>query len=90
VPGPAIGSITVTPKKLTATGTGFVAPVTVLVNGVSFQAAAKLKAGNTRAQVKGRLTNGQSIAEAIPSGVNVMITFRNGNGGETTLPFRRP
>ena len=81
--------ITVT-STIVAVGSGFVKPVRVFIDGVGFpdDEPAKVKGGGTRVIQKGKLTDGRSIAEAVPPGRVVTIKFRNANGGETEVSFR--
>ena len=86
---PEVIAITVT-STIVAVGSGFDKPVHVFIDGVGFpdDDPARVKAGGTRVVQKGKLTDGRSIAEAIPPGRVVKIKFRNANGGETEVSFR--
>jgi hypothetical protein len=87
---PDVQSITVS-SNLVAVGSGFVKPVQVFIDGVGFPVdePARVKGGGTRVIQEGRLTDGKSIEEAIPPGTLVHITFLNGNGAKTVVPFKR-
>ncbi len=91
-PGPGVTAASIkvsnTMIKATATMVPF-SGTTVMVNGVAFAAAPKLKSNNTILIQKGKLANGMSIKQAIPKGTPVKITFRNSNGGVTDVMFTR-
>jgi hypothetical protein len=88
--GPELIEISVT-SNLVAVGSGFVKPVRVFIDGVGFpdDQSARVKGGGTRVIQKGKLTDGRSIAEAVPPGRVVKIRFLNGNGAETVVQFRK-
>lgn len=86
-PGPRIQEITVLPDSITAIGAGLTSTVQVLVDEVAFETPAIVEAGRKVLQ-RGKLVNGQSIAEAIPPRKTVRITFRNSDGGVFTATFR--
>lgn len=86
-PGPRIQEITVLPDSITAIGAGLTSTVQVLVDEVAFDTPAIVEAGRKVVQ-RGKLVNGQSIAEAIPPRKTVRITFRNSDGGVFTATFR--
>ena len=86
-PSPRIQEITVLPDSITAIGAGLTSTVQVLVDGVAFETPAVVEAGRKVVQ-RGKLVNGQSIAEAIPPRKTVRITFRNSDGGVFTATFR--
>lgn len=92
-PGPAVTAATIkvsnTMIKATATAALPFSGTTVMVNGVAFATAPKLKSNNTILIQKGKLANGMSIKQAIPKGTPVKITFRNSNGGVTDVTFTR-
>lgn len=98
--GPELIEITVT-SNLVAVGSGFIKPVQVSIldkdsqgntRELRFSEQAKLKRG-TRVVQSGRviLPDGTSISleEAVPPGKLVQIRFRNGNGAETVVPFKK-
>lgn len=85
--GPSIISIAVG-DAITARGAGFSKDLAVFIDSVRFKDAARVK-GSTRVIQKGRLTDGRSIAEAVPPGRVVKMKFRNSNGGETEVSFRK-
>jgi hypothetical protein len=82
-----VRSISVT-STIVATGSGFIDKVKLAIDDVEFSEYAKLKRG-TRVKQRGKLTNGKSIEEAVPSGKVVQIKFINGDGTQTVVPFRR-
>ena len=92
-PGPSIAAagIKVSNTQIKATINGPVAflGTTVLVNGVAFTAAPKLKNNNMVLVQKGKLANGMSIKQVIPKGTPVTFTFTNNTGGVTTVMFTR-
>jgi len=85
--GPSITSIEVG-ETINARGAGFSKNLAVFIDSVGFKEGAKVK-GGTRVIQKGKLTDGRSIAEAVPPGKVVKMKFRNSNGGETEVSFRR-
>lgn len=86
---PEVIAITVT-STIVAIGSGFDEQVRVFIDGIGFpdDQPARVKGGGTRVIQKGKLTDGRSIAEAVPPGRVVKIKFRNANGGETEVSFR--
>ncbi|HEY3135085.1 MAG TPA: FG-GAP-like repeat-containing protein [Blastocatellia bacterium] len=98
--GPELISITVT-SNIVAVGSDFIKPVVVSIldqdnqgntRELKFSEQAKLKRG-TKVVQNGSviLPNGTSISleEAVPPGKLVQIRFRNGNGAETVVPFKK-
>jgi uncharacterized repeat protein (TIGR01451 family) len=85
--GPSITSIEVG-ETINARGAGFSKNLAIFIDSVGFKEGAKVK-GGTRVIQKGKLTDGRSIAEAVPPGKVVKMKFRNSNGGETEVSFRR-
>ena len=98
--GPELIEISVT-SNLVAIGSGFVKPVAVSIldqdsqgnaRELKFSAPAKVKRGAKVVQ-NGNviLPDGKSITleEAVPPGKLVQIRFRNGNGAETVVPFKK-
>ncbi len=88
VPAAVLSSVKVKSTKITADGAGFSATVQVFVDGVPFAAASKLKKGGTRVIQKGALITGESLGSYLGRNPNVLITFRNENGG--VAPYRYP
>jgi hypothetical protein len=86
---PEVIEISVT-SNIVAVGSGFVKPVHVFIDGVGFpdDEPARVKGGGTLVVQKGKLTDGRSIAEAVPPGRVVKIKFRNPDGGEIEVSFR--
>lgn len=80
--GPTITSVKVKRNgsgKITLKGSGFTGNVQILINGVGFASAPKVKA--TKVNQKGPLANGQTVGQACPSGCS--LTIINGDGGCT-------
>lgn len=92
-PGPSIAAtgIKVNNTQIKATISGPVAflGTTLLVNGIAFTGAPKLKNNNMVLVQKGKLANGMSIKQAIPKGTPVTLTFTNNTGGVTTVMFTK-
>ncbi len=86
--GPIIRSIEAS-SKLKVIGTGFMQGVEVFFDGIGFVKPAKVKKNNTKAVQKGALTDGRRIADALAPGTEVLISFRNGNGGISSIRFIR-
>ncbi|MCI0488769.1 MAG: DUF11 domain-containing protein, partial [Blastocatellia bacterium] len=86
--GPTIDEVTLT-GKLKATGSGFARGLEVFIDGVGFEKQAKVKKNNTLVKQKGKLTDGRTLAEAVTSGQAVLISFRNPDGGISSLIFLR-
>jgi len=77
-------------SRIVAVGSNFmIGGVQVFIDGVGFSQQAKVRGGGSRVIQKGKLTDGRSIAEAVPPGKVVKMKFRNSNGGETEVSFRR-
>jgi hypothetical protein len=97
-PGPFLQEIAVLPNQnaLMATGFGFVEPMQVLINDLTFQQRPQVVGGRwliqtgplERKEPDGRISL-VSLAEAAPVGKQVSITFRGGDGGETVTLFVR-
>jgi hypothetical protein len=87
-PGAAVTFVSVTTKKVTAKGTGFAGPVQVFIDGIPFATAAKVK-GTTKVTQKGNLLTGQSLGAFARQGQSVSVTFRNADGGTTTVTATR-
>lgn len=89
--GPTISAITVQ-SELIAEGFGFKEPVEVFIDEMPFSEPAKLKRGRKLVQRGGVIQpDGQikPIGQAIPPGKLVKIKFRNRDGGETEVSFRK-
>jgi len=98
--GPELIEISLT-SNLIAVGSGFIKPVSISIldqdnqgnaRELTFSEPAKVKRG-TKVVQNGNviLPDGKSISleEAVPPGKLVQIRFRNGNGTETVVPFKR-
>lgn len=62
---------------------------TVLINGVAFADAPKIKRQGKLLIQTGRLVSGITLNNAIPKGQPVTITFLNSTGGATVVTFTR-
>jgi FG-GAP-like repeat len=85
--GPRVLSVTVL-STITVVGSGFSKEVAVFIDGIGFNNPAVVR-HDRRVVQKGKLTNGQSIEQAVPAGKTVKIKLRNSDGGETEVAFRR-
>jgi uncharacterized repeat protein (TIGR01451 family) len=75
-------------KKIKAIGRNFTSEVEVFIDGVGFAAPARVKNGQ-RVTQGGTLSDGRTIAQAIPAGREVLLTFRNSDGGISTVKFTK-
>src|SRR5262249_32461531 len=84
-----IQSVTLTPKKLVAAGAGFTTKVRVLVDGIRFKAAARVR-NRTKVIQAGALEDGQTGAAylAAPGGT-ALLTIENANGAPATFRLTR-
>jgi hypothetical protein len=89
IPGPAVTAFKHNAQKVQGDGTGWVFPVTILLDNVGFvdPTTTKNKPTFTRVIQKGRLANGQKIKKYLTPGRMVLLTFRNANGATTAIPF---
>lgn len=74
-------------SKITATGSGFTGTVEVLLDGIPFAGAAKVKKGQTKVVQKGSLAIGQTIEEYTATGGDFLIIFRNDDGTATVYAY---
>ena len=96
IPGPVVTKISYTTDangkpQLVIKGSGFAPAVYVTVDGVAFDKAASVKNGKKITQ-RGRLSNGQSLSQAIPAGQEVQIVVGNASeygGYGIAIPFTR-
>lgn len=77
-------SVKVKPSKIVAKGTGFSTGVVVFIDGIPFLSAAALKANGGKVVQKGALLTGQTIQQYLQMHPQVVISFRNSNGGIAT------
>lgn len=91
---PVIDSISVKNAKLVVKGSRFTTSVLVIVDGIPFVAAAKVKKQNTKLVQKGALLTGQTLAEYVANAprradgsIRVLIGFRNASGGVATVEY---
>jgi hypothetical protein len=85
---PVLTSITIQKSKLTAVGSGFVAPVQVTVDGLTFSAAAAVKKNDTKVVQKGKLSNGQNISKYLANRPVALLCFRNNTGATTCIELK--
>lgn len=88
--GPTVTSVKVKrngPGTITLNGVaGSVAGITLSINGVGFTKAAKIKKQGTKIQQKGPLANGQTLAQACPTGCTVVIMTTGGGCSTAAIP----
>ena len=90
IPEPDIESFQIKGGKVVINGTGFTDSVTVFIDGIPFNKAAKVKKENTRVQQKGRLLTGQSVTEYLnQQGGVVLVSVLNSDTGIGTFLYRR-
>ncbi len=90
IPEPDIASFQIKGGKVVINGTGFTDSVTVFIDGIPFNKAAKVKKENTRVQQKGRLLTGQSVTEYLnQQGGVVLVSVLNSDTGIGTFLYRR-
>ena len=82
---PTVETTRIVGSKLVATGSGFEEGVVVTAGPAGFVKPAKVKAGGTKLQQPGRLTNGMTIKQVAGNGRVTLLTFRNPNGGTTSV-----
>ena len=75
--------------KLTINGSGYVSGTQVFVDGVGFEAPAKVKASGQKLVQSGRLTDGRTLGQAIAIGATVRVIVRAPDGGTTVRSFTR-
>lgn len=85
VPTATVTRVSVKATKIVAIGSGFSETVTVLVDGIPFGTAAKVKRSGSKVIQKGALLNGQTIGQYLAAHPSVVIGFRNSNGGVATF-----
>lgn len=70
-------------SKIAATGSGFTDDVEVLLDGIPFVDASKLKKNGAKCVQKGSLLIGMTVEEYTAGGGTFLIVFRNSDGGTT-------
>ena len=75
--------------KLTINGSAYVSGTQVFVDGVGFEAPAKVKASGQKLVQSGRLTDGRTLGQAIAIGATVRVIVRAPDGGTTVRSFTR-
>lgn len=89
VPAASITSVKVTSAKVVGKGSGFSSVVTVFIDGIPFTSPAKVKGASKTVQ-KGTLVTGQTVGAYIASkGGDVLLQFRNSNGGIASWRYRQ-
>jgi uncharacterized repeat protein (TIGR01451 family) len=88
-PGAAITSVKVTSSKVTAKGSGFTDDVEVLIDGINFASAAKVKGAGSKTVQKGGLSVGLTMDEYLSTGTSFLFIFRNSDGGVTTWEYEK-
>lgn len=90
IPEPDIASFQIKGGKVIINGTGFTDSVTVFIDGIPFNKAAKVKKENTRVQQKGKLLTGQSVTDYLnQQGGVVLVSVLNSDTGIGTFLYRR-
>jgi uncharacterized repeat protein (TIGR01451 family) len=79
--GATLTSVKLTSSKIVAKGSGFSDTVEVLIDGVPFVDAAKVKSANTKAVQKGSLAIGMTLDEYTAGGTSFLVVVRNDDGG---------
>lgn len=81
---PTVTSLVVKGSKVTVTGSGFSAPVQILVDGVPFAAPAKVK-GGTKVKQKGALVTGETASAYLTTHDSARFTVLNSTGALTAI-----
>jgi uncharacterized repeat protein (TIGR01451 family) len=89
VAGATLSSVKMKSAKVTATGSGFTDHVTVLVDGIPFVDASKVKKSATKVVQKGMLLTGQTLEEYTSGGGMFLIVYRNSDGGTTVWEYEK-
>ncbi|MBK9315429.1 MAG: hypothetical protein IPM55_14490 [Acidobacteria bacterium] len=86
-PPPALSQVSVFDDLVIATGSGFMAPVQVLIDGVGFINPAIVESDGSGVRQTGILSNGKTIAETVVPGNTVQIEIINSGGASTTYSY---
>lgn len=86
-PPPAVSQVSVFDDLIIATGTGFTAPVQVLIDGVGFTSPAIAESDGSGVRQSGALTNGMTIAETVLPGKTIQIEIVNSGGARITYSY---
>jgi uncharacterized repeat protein (TIGR01451 family) len=86
---PTLSTFEFTDKKITVTGTGFTAAVSVTIDGMTFEKSATVKKQKTKVIQKGKLANGQTVGEYVTSGKTVFLCYENDTGATTCVSVMR-
>ncbi len=87
VPAATVSKVKVKPTKINATGSGFTSTVSVFIDGIPFASPASVKKNNTKVVQKGNLVTGQTIGAYLAAHPSVQLSFRNSNGGVTSVRY---
>jgi uncharacterized repeat protein (TIGR01451 family) len=88
-PGASLSSMKVASSKITAKGSGFTDTVEVLLDGIPFADAAKVKSANAKAVQKGSLAVGLTVDEYMATGTEFLIIVRNSDGGVSIWEYQK-
>lgn len=90
---PTVTKLKVSGTKISAQGTGFANDLRIFFGDLPFEAAPKLKGGNTKLVQKGRLVTDQTLGEILATfltpGSSVVVAFVNGNGNAVAVEYTR-
>jgi hypothetical protein len=87
VAGPRVDAVTVSAKKVTATGSFTGAP-RVFVNGLAFSASPVIKRAGAKLIQRGALANGAPLSSVARPGSMVVVSIQGGDGGVTLVTAR--
>lgn len=86
---PTINGMIVLDNLIIASGTGYVDPVQVLIDGIGFYDPAKVESHGTVIRQAGLLSDGRTILQATPAGKPVTIEIVNSGGSRTAYTYTR-
>jgi uncharacterized repeat protein (TIGR01451 family) len=89
VAGASLTSMKITSAKITAKGSGFTDTAEVLLDGIPFVEAAKVKGSNTKAVQKGSLVIGQTVEQYMATGTTFLVIVRNNDGSVSTWEYEK-
>jgi hypothetical protein len=82
-----LGPTTVSAKGLIQVGTDFTSEVQVFFDGIPFVDHARVKRAGTKVLQRGNLLTGDSIDQYLSHHSEILITFRNSNGGVASTRY---
>ncbi len=85
--GADLTSVKVSGSKITAKGSGFTDTVEILLDGIPFADAAKVKGGNSKAVQKGSLVVNLTIEQYLATGTEFLVIVRNSDGSVSTWTY---